>query len=495
MVYIDNLYFGAADAVNDVDSDPDRFMRTYLDRWDLPSLILDHKKFLILGPKGAGKSAAALYVSLRWKKELGDHAVFDTFVDFDELNRTQSPLTGLDSGLVSKEVNSPTDMAWRLFLGVRLLDSLVEDPACSLHNDPQVQKFIKELRQAGLASDDYPQVLRRVRERKGGVSVPRIASIESKSTEAETLSPGQVADAVLDLVISAITPNRHLLAIDGLDKAIADNPAYWQTVAALVRVVDGVRRRLRGSGSKHIFLLVMCRSDVFRRVRFSDSAKIAADGGIYMDWGAESNNPTEVLLWDYLAQKAEVSKMALLSMLPPVVKVAGGKRTFKSPGYLLQFTRYTPRDMTLLFEQIKNHAIRGVKLDSGQVRDAADKFASENLLLEIISESTGLLDDAVIDALEQILGSLPAHVFTYGELEKSLEKAGVSETITTGHFAEYLFLQGAIGNWNPDAGYVHFYHRRHTTKFNRSGPWILQTGLVYCLGVPFKKGDRYSQLN
>lgn len=491
MAYIDRLYFGAADALNDADSDRGRFMRTYLDRWNLPKQILEHKKFLILGPKGSGKSAAALYVSLRWKEELGDHAVFDTFVDFDELNRTQSPLTSLDAGLVSKEVNSPTDTAWRLFLGVRLLESLVGDPACNLHGDAQVQKLVRELQKAGLASDDYPQVLRRVRERKGGVSVPRIMSLEVKSTESDTLSPGQVADAVMDIVLSANTPNRHLLAIDGLDKAIVDNQAYWQTVAALVRVVDGVRRRLRVAGNEHIFLLVMCRSDVFRRVRFSDSAKIAADGGIYMDWGAEADNPVDILLWDYLAQKAEISKSGLLSLLPQYVTVAKGGRRFRTPGYLLQFTRYTPRDMTLLFEQIKKLAIRGISLDSAQVRDGADKFASENLLLEIISESTGLLDERLIDALEQVLGSLRQHIFTFEELDEALKEANVHDVIGTGAFAEYLFLQGAIGNWNPDVGYVQFYHRRQANKFNRKGPWILQTGLVYCLNVPFKKGERY----
>jgi hypothetical protein len=488
MKYFKDLYFGAAEAANDVTSDRDRFLRTYYDRWDLPNLILKQEKSLILGPKGSGKSAAAHYVANTWKKTIGDHAVFENIVDFDELNRTQSPLTRLDSSLVSDEINAPTDAAWRLFVGVRLLDSLIREPHSSVHADPQILSFMESLRRAGLAADDFPQVLRRVRERKGSVSVPKFASLEGKWAESETLSPGQVADAVIEIVVNAKSNCRHLLAIDGLDKAISDRPSYWQTVAALIRVVDSIRRKLQAGGNAHVFVLVMCRSDVFRRVRFSDSAKIAADGGVNMDWGAEFENPLDVILWDYIARKAEVSKATLLGLLPRKVTVASGNKDIEISKYLLQFTRYTPRDMTLLFRQLRDEAGSLRTIDGRQVRRAADRFASENLLIEIISEASGLLDNKVIDAIEQVLGGLPGNYFTSDELALELESNGLSDVTTRNALAEYLFLQGAIGNYNPSARYVQFYHRRHTSKFNRKGPWVLQTGLVYALNIPFRKG-------
>jgi hypothetical protein len=111
-------------------------------------------------------------------------------------------------------------------------------------------------------------------------SLPKILGGEAKSTETDSLSPGQLGDAIIDLVANSSTPNRHILAIDGLDKAIGENDAYWRTLAALVRVGDVVTRRLREAGNNGVHLIIMCRTDVFRRISFADSAKIAADSEV-----------------------------------------------------------------------------------------------------------------------------------------------------------------------------------------------------------------------
>ena len=311
-----HLYFGKASAEREVATDRARFLRTYLDRWDLPRQVFTHEKFLILGPKGSGKSAAAFFVEGEWRRACGDHAVFSTYVDFDELNRTQSPLYALDKKLVSEEVSSLTDAAWKLFIGIRLLDSLVADNSCNLCRDSQVLKFIDDLRKAGLASDDYPQVLRRVRERQVSIPLPKFVSVEFGSKDSDSLSPGQLGDAILKMVERADTPNRHLLSIDGLDKAIGENDAYWRTLAALIRVGDSICRRLQLAADQSVYLLIMCRSDVFRRIRFSDAPKIASDSGLQMEWGTEAQNPLDVQLWEYIARKAEVDIDAMLSLLP-----------------------------------------------------------------------------------------------------------------------------------------------------------------------------------
>lgn len=478
------LYFGKASAEREVATDRPRFLKTYLDRWDLPRQVFTHEKFLILGPKGSGKSAASFYVEGDWRQSLGDHAVFSTSVDFDELNRTQSPLYKLDKKLVSEEVSNLTDAAWKLFIGVRMLDSLITDNGCDLGRDSQVLKFIDDLRRAGLASDDYPQVLRRVRERQGSVSVPKFVSVEFGSKDSDSLSAGQLGDAILKVVERAKTQNRHILSIDGLDKAIGENDAYWRTLAALIRVGDSICRRLQLVANQSVYLLIMCRSDVFRRIRFSDAPKIASDSGVQMEWGTEAQNPLDVQLWEYIARKAEVDIDPLLSLLPEYIEVGTGNKIY-TPKYLLEFTRYTPRDMSLLFTSIQRHAHTYQPVTAAQVRTGADRFAANDLLNEIESEATGLLPESVLTRFEQILSALPAHIFDKHGLVQAMSEAGISEEISVDDFGEYLFLQGAIGNYRQDSGYIQFYHRRNTAGFNRRGPWILQTGLTYALNVPF----------
>jgi hypothetical protein len=482
-----HLYFGKASAEREIASDRDRFLRTYLDRWNLPQQIRNHEKFLVLGPKGSGKSAAAYYVAFKWKQELGESAVFSKSVDFDELNRTQTPLYSLDKRLVSEEVSRLTDVAWKLFIGIRLLESLLTDQACSLGRDPQVLKFVESLRQAGLASDDYPQVLRRIRERKGSISIPiafsRISG-ELASADSDSLSPGQLSDAILNLVEAADTENLHLLSIDGLDKAITEHEGYWRTLAALVRVGDAITRRLQLSQNQNVYLMIMCRSDVFRRIRFSDAPKIASDSGIQMEWGAEAQNPLDVLLWEYIAQKAEIDINHLLRLLPDYVEVGSGQKIY-TPKYLLEFTRYTPRDMSLLFASIQSRANTNRPVSGIQVRAGADRFASGDLLNEIESEAVGLLPEKVVSRFEQLLSSFPSRIIDRDQFMQAIDQAELKDEISPIDLGEYLFLQGAIGNYKPASGYVQFYHRRNTAAFERRGPWILQTGLAYALNVPF----------
>ncbi|MET2715720.1 hypothetical protein ABXV03_08265 [Streptomyces harbinensis] len=485
MEELTRLYFGKAAAEREVALNPDRFLETYLDRWNLSDQVLEHEKFLILGPKGSGKSAAAHYVALSWKKRFGPESVFFKPVDFDELNRTQSPLASLDKSLVSGEVTHLTDSAWRLFIGIRLLDSLLEDGSCNLTREPQVLRFVADLREAGLASDDYPQILRKVRERRGGVRVPYFSG-EVTSRESEVVSREQLGDAIINLVARAETPNRHLLAIDGLDKAIGDNDAYWRTLASLVRVGDNICQRLLAARNNSTYILIMCRSDVFRQISFSDGPKIAADSGIHMDWGSEVQDPNSVTLWEYLAGKARVHKDHLLGFLPKHVTVGSGSgRKILTTRYLLDFTRYTPRDMSLLFNTIQRHATPYAHLTGPQVRMGADNFASQHLLSEIKSEAVGLLPASVIQKIEFILSELPSHKFTKEELASALSGAEISDDISIQKLGEYLFLQGAIGNYNATSGYVQFYHRRDTAGFNRRGPWILHTGLTYAMNIPF----------
>lgn len=484
---ITKLYFGKAAAENEVASNPDRFLKTYLDRWNLPQEVAHHEKFLILGPKGSGKSAAAHHVALKWEQSRGKSGVFTDSVDFDELNRTQSPLYQLDKKLVSNEVSALTDAAWKLFIGIRLLDSLLSDNACNLTRDPQVLKFLDQLRSAGLASDDYPQVLRRVKERKGGIRVPSLFG-ELTSKDSESLSPGQIGDAILNMIAKAETPNRHLLSIDGLDKAIGENEAYWRTLAALIRVGDAMSRRLRQQGNDNVYVMIMCRSDVFRRINFADAPKIAADSGIQMEWGAEAQDPRDVLLWEYVATKAGVDIDQLMSLLPDFVEVGDGRK-IQTPKYILDFTRYTPRDMTLLFKSVQSRANTYRPVTGQQLRSGADNFASHHLLYEIKSEAAGLLPQVAIDRLEQIVSTLPARVFSKNMLEQKMTNAELSGEISTEEFGEYLFLQGAMGNYRQDSRYIQFYHRRNSVGFDPYGPWILHTGLEYALNVPFSSGN------
>ncbi len=57
-----DLYFGMSDSRNEVTSNREGFVRSYVDLNAASTVVREGQKFLILGPKGTGKSALAWYL-------------------------------------------------------------------------------------------------------------------------------------------------------------------------------------------------------------------------------------------------------------------------------------------------------------------------------------------------------------------------------------------------------------------------------------------------
>jgi hypothetical protein len=140
--------------------------------------------------------------------------------------------------------------------------------------------------------------------------------------------------------------------------------------------------------------------------------------------------------------------------------------------------------MSLLFTSIQSRAYTNRLVSGAQVRAGADRFASGNLLSEIESEAVGLLPEKVVNRLGQVLSAFPSYIIDRDQFMQTIDEAELKGEISSTDLGEYLFLQGAIGNYRPVSGYIQFYHRRNTAAFERRGPWILQTGLAYALNIP-----------
>lgn len=492
-----NLYFGMASAEAEAAADPERFLRTYYDRWNLKAALHNPECFLIVGPKGAGKSAVSEFIRLSLVASSGEHAVFSRTLNLDEVSPGISPLSAITQKLVSDQATGLTDSAWRLFLSWRFFELILQDESCDLTRDAQVQQLADDLRRCGLTGGDFPSVLRRVREDKIAISLRGLIGKDWASKEAEEVSVSHLGEALVRLLVQARSDNHFLLSIDGLDRIISDNQAYWRTLAALLRVSDDLHRKFRPAASD-LRLLVMCRSDVFRAIQFADADKIAGDSALFIDWGAHQTIPADSHLWDYISGKAEIQPTTLFSLLPEKVTVgerAGRGRDVKIAEFLLQFTRSTPRELTMLMKRVQEEIPVGGYPTPERVRSAADNFASRDLLTIVKAEATGIIASGLQGHLDEILSNLPAATgVTREDLTNAALAAGLDSSFV-GPLSEFLFMAGLLGNYDPQTGYVQFYHRRGTYKFKRKGPWNLHFGLMYAFNITYARTRSGSSSN
>lgn len=483
-----DLYFGLASAEAEVARDADRFVDSFYDRWDIGARLQAYDYFLIVGPKGAGKTAISEYTRLLSIRRYGAGSVFATSLNLDDVSPGVSQVSAISSKLVSEQAAAMTDAAWRLFISIRLLELLLKDQSCSVNRDPQVLSMASQLRSIGLMSSDFPSVLRQVRENRislkfGGVGVER------SGKEGDTIPVAKLGEALQRIVLSAESDSRFLLSIDGLDRIIGDNPAYWLTLAALLRVGDDYHLRLQNAVSD-IRLFVMCRSDVFRRIRFADSDKIAGDSSLFVDWESQGAESRDSPLWDYLAAKAHVTPDELIDFFPESIAVGlrGRGRSIPSVDFLLTSTRSTPREMTMLMRRLQEAVPRGGYVTSDRVRSAVDVFASRDLLTTVEAESAGILSGHIGDRLGEILSGLPcAAGLSREDFAGAMEAAGVDVGMV-GELAEFLFQAGLLGNFDSSSNYVQFRHRRDTYSLKRSGPWLLHRGVMYAFNIPYGRG-------
>lgn len=424
-------------------------MATYLDIWEIRDKPLNNDFFLILGPKGAGKTAVGQYCRLRLEEQYGQCKVMSVSRDMEQLTPNISPLSALTSKLVSEEAQGVTAMAWRLYIALQLASLAIADQAGPLARTPGFRHLWKELQRAGLVSEhtvtaDLPTVLRRVREGKMSFSA-KVVGGEALRRDTDEISVTQLGDTPLDALFAARSDTHYQLTIDGLDRVIGSNRAYWLSVSSLLMAASDIHMRIRTSRS-NIHLMVMCRTDVFRRVGSADADKIAGDSALFVDWANQQTRIEDSYLWDYLAAKAGITIDDLMEILPEHVTVGASRgssgRRLEGVPYFFSSTRCTPREMTMLMRRVQSATPAGQAVTGERLRIAVDNFASQDLLSILMAESSGILPPESRDALPAVIGGLPraSHV-EFSDLRESAQTASLDATAAK-EIAEFLFLAG-----------------------------------------------------
>ncbi|MCM3846357.1 hypothetical protein ND486_09160 [Pseudonocardia sp. DR1-2] len=477
------LYFGEASAEAEGEKRPELLVRGYYDLADTSERVESRDAFLLIGPKGAGKSS---YVEYRRLKAEG---AYDSFVIRRDLGEIRGALKNDATMSGSHEV---TELSWSVWIWCQLFGSVMSDQAASCQRDLDSQSLFSELRTLGAIDGDFRSVIQEIRKKQHKFTAPKVYEYSTEASGARRVNLGQLRDVLSEICAAVDSPNEHILAIDGLDSAVIGSAGYWDQLAALLRAANAVHMRLRGARSG-LRIVLLCRSDIFMKIPLPDSNKIRQSWAIELDWSYGLDTPEDSYLWDLIEKKASASGAVIDNLVesyfPARMEVAQrtGGRSFGMSRYLMELTRGTPRDMIVLLKKIQEQSREVSELSIKNIRAGVNSYCKQYFGNEMANELIGLLPANLSNTVIGSMSRLEYRRFTRSEFEALFDQIAKTEDFDVDQVLQQLFLAGAIANIFPgrDENYVKFYHRRNHADLSLGGPFIVHTALALSLNLNF----------
>ena len=492
-----DLYFGRSDARNEANSNHDEFVRSYVDFRGIIEAILDGSNFLVLGPKGTGKSAIAWYLRLTESKSTHLANVVDaSSLPLADVPRLQ---TGQDAG------PERTVMAWRFILLCNYLQLLLREDSSYFSSDREVRRVAKLLRDYGFTGDASGKALTNISSTTITIPIPKIGEIYKKEQRA-ALNIYNLVPYLESWAVSALSSTRHVLLLDGLDSILLNDPKYDESLASLVQAAYILNQRFYENDSCGSIVLLM-RNDVFARIGLSlpDSQKMRDDLSLQLDWrilsgAAGITSPLMTLVNRKAARASGASSLDVLSFFPRQLTLGArgpNPRQQLIFPYLLNLTRHTPRDLLRLFEEIRKvDAAQPAGPDAGVlredvIREGVLKYSKDYFVGAIANEFAGTEGGpAQARAAITALKNIGKQEFDRADFRKALDDLDLPEKQDDGRLLELLFYAGALGNviGTSNERYLQFYHRRDDSEIYLKGQFILADALVHAWSIPFGRG-------
>jgi len=472
------LNFGVLDANEEAIEDPDLLLKGFYDYRSAAYGILSGDTWLLLGPKGAGKSAVFEHLALEWRDR------WDHF--FDNWNLQDFPVADV-SNVRSGESNGAarSQSAWQLILLLRILVNLQDDQG--LIAPKEFHAVARELAKTGQTGDDWKRRVLRWTKASATLKLPVVdLGVEVASEDVPTLQ----AVAILRRVLSNVrTDSKHVLALDGLDQFFFEVEEEWSSLAGLTHAIASINRLFREARLR-IFVVAAIRSDIFDVLPSPESNKLKSHT-VNLNWSAEGIGVGN-LLWHVITEKAKVRRPEIRDVVKTYLDqpISIGPHT-QIPEYFLDNTRLLPRDLIALLNILKEFHGGTSSVTEHEARQCVKKYCSEYFVGEIFNNLAGILprDGArKVADFRDALRTLPTRFFGFSDITSELD--GVLDTGEVRALLKQMFEVGGIGVRNSSGRgpeYTDFCFRRVSgAGFTLRHGFLLHNALVVAWNRPWK---------
>ncbi len=433
-----NITFGMAAAETEKTQNPNLLIEGFLDANGYIESLLSSSTFLILGPKGSGKTAIASKLELisesdkslivmSYYLEEFPYAQFSKLLPINEAPQTRYP------------------NYWEFLLLISFLESYSKDNDTEYFDTNIYKNIVKGLQDLGLIPcRSLTDMVKTISKKEFRINIARVVTIAHMSEKAK-------ADYGIDVIFQNLrklcytvkTKCKHMIIVDGLDDVLTKKDKQYESLIALIQAAERMNRKFLKNyvNSK---VIVLCRTDLFDKLPGPNKNKIKQDYSKTLDWYQNVKDVTSVNLVKlvnlraktYLKREVDIFQEFLPS------EIRHGDPTVKT---LLDNTRYRPRDFIQLLKNIQDHT-KGATPTVGEVWDGLRTYSLNYLIGEITDELSGYLTPEEIDNSIKLLGSMNEIRFTLTDLERKKNTDERFNSLELPKILNHLFDSSAIGN-------------------------------------------------
>ncbi len=298
-----DIRFDLVSAENERTSAPELIERAFVDVDNITEHVLQSEKFIVYGPKGAGKTALAERL-----ESLADESLF---VKIDNLEDFDFRIFQTFAKPSSATVGGPVAV-WKSLLALGLLSVLAADEAFTATNPAMAQLYAR-LNESRFSPQTTLKAIAEDSVRRGRTFFEWLSTPFLQPDVPPPSDPATAWDALRNSVTGA-TPfsgNRHLLILDGLDFRLRETaPAdslryadYLRYVDELLTAVKAVNAEFASVGAK---VMVLIRNEILFASSDSNIQKTVFDRGIEM-WWYHHGKPEHSDLLKMLSMRAELA--------------------------------------------------------------------------------------------------------------------------------------------------------------------------------------------
>lgn len=469
-----SIQFGYASAEVESAESPHLLLDAFLDPEGIIHELVDGRRFIVLGTKGAGKSAVGLHLCLEAEGNPNRFVSTQFLADL-----SYKSLSGLVRAEVEPELRFPR--AWSFVILLMLLNSMAQDEGAD-HEDPaRFRSAVSAFRDAGLIpTDDLARVVGTAHLNKFELSAFNVKLTGSADSQDPEVLLTAVTTSIKELLSASRSSSRHTLILDGLDDVLLADNIQLQALSGLILETSRLNAYFR-QRDLPLKILVLCRTDIYERIPGPNQNKIRQDLAVELQWFEESGAPHRsklVRLANLRAQHAGLDNADVITQFLPAKM--GTQPTIKM---LLDHTRHTPRDFLQLLKYLQQAADQE-PLDHYHVRAGLRTYAEHYFLPEVRDELDGTVS---AEELNRVLGGLrqfPKIEFRYEDLEDHFRRMRIAN-VDLDRVLVALYGCSALGNvYTTNDGWKRFTfrYRSPASAFARDQNMMLHNAVRRAMG-------------